>query len=400
MKMTNKYLVEAIVFLSYVLFAMAWVGGTASMGQIMSAMEVNSMADASLLSGAVTIAKIVGTFIAAWLALKLGIKKAFFASCFLVAVGVFTPLAQSYDVLLLSRFFMGLGGALMIVYFNPIVMAFFDKEQRSTINGLNAVAFNVGTAIILWSMTDINQVTGGWQSSLIVFSVLSMVLALAWLLVNYKEAPTSSPTTNEQVFEQGYSYRDGLKDRFNWAYAFCYSGLLAFYICLFTFYPEAGISASKWVIGFGILGTVAGMLYSAKVKQRIGVIRYSGLIQTLTIVGLSFSSSPVLQTISASVLGFFVFFPITALVTIPHEMKGMTTQKITVVFSLFWSLSYLFATAVLWLFGWFVDHWQGDYSPAFWLITIVSSSFFLGSFLLPETNPKQTTSKEAICEDV
>ncbi|MFT6668419.1 MAG: hypothetical protein ACJAUY_002696, partial [Cognaticolwellia sp.] len=29
MKITNKYLVEAIVFFSYVLFAMAWVGGTA-----------------------------------------------------------------------------------------------------------------------------------------------------------------------------------------------------------------------------------------------------------------------------------------------------------------------------------------------------------------------------------
>ena len=33
-----------------------------------------------------------------------------------------------------------------------------------------------------------------------------------------------------------YSYIDGLKDKFNWAYAFTYSGLLAFYICLFTFF--------------------------------------------------------------------------------------------------------------------------------------------------------------------
>lgn len=396
--MSNKYLVEAIVFLSYVLFAMAWVGGTASMEQIMSAMEVESMADASLLSGAVTIAKIVGTFVAAWLAIKLGVKLAFMASCLLVAVGVFTPLAASYDMLILSRFFMGLGGALMIVYFNPIVMAFFDKEQRSTINGLNAVAFNVGTAVILWSMADINALTGGWKPSLITFSVLSLLLAVVWLLVKF-EAPQTSASNDEKQPPVTYTYKDGITDRFNWTYAFCYSGLLAFYICLFTFYPQAGISASKWVIGFGIVGTLAGMVYSAKVKQRIGVIRFSGLIQTLMIIGLSFSSSELVQIVCASVLGFFVFFPITALVTIPHELKNMTPEKITVVFSLFWSLSYLFATAILWLFGYMVDVNNGDYTAAFWLIALVSTTFFIGSFGLPETNPKTTSAQEETCEE-
>ena len=64
MAIRNKYLVELIAFLSYVLFAMAWVGGTAYMDQIMAAMDVTSLASASFLSGAVTLAKIVGTFLA------------------------------------------------------------------------------------------------------------------------------------------------------------------------------------------------------------------------------------------------------------------------------------------------------------------------------------------------
>ena len=78
MKITNKYLVEVLVFLSYVLFAMAWVGGTASMRQIMQSMDIDSLASASFISGAVTFAKIVGTFGAAWLAVKFGVKMAFF----------------------------------------------------------------------------------------------------------------------------------------------------------------------------------------------------------------------------------------------------------------------------------------------------------------------------------
>ena len=387
MKITNKYLVEAIVFLSYVLFAMAWVGGTASMSQIMAAMDVDSLATASFISGAVTFAKIVGTFIAAWISVKLGIKYAFLLSCLLVSIGIFTPIAASFDVLLVSRFLMGLGGALMIVYFNPIVMKWFSPEQRPTVNGLNAVAFNVGTAIILWSMSGFNSLFGSWQNSLIAFSVASLLLTFAWLLVNWQdEAPKAQNISNEEV--ENYTYSDGIKDRFTWAYSLCYSGLLAFYICLFTFYPKAGIVASKWVIGFGIIGTIAGIIYSQKIKQRVPVIKWSGLVQAITVIGLTFSGNELVQTVSAMILGFFVFLPIVALVTIPHELPKMTPQKITVVFSLFWSISYMIATLVLWLFGYLVDMNQGDYSQAFILISIVSCSFFAGSFFLPETNPK------------
>ena len=262
-------------------------------------------------------------------------------------------------------------------------MKWFSPEERPVVNGLNAVAFNVGTAIILWSMSSINALTGSWKTSLIVFSVASAILALMWLFVDYETDPaTTSATTSETTTE--YGYVDGIKDPFNWYYAICYSGLLAFYICLFTFYPQAGIVASKWVIGMGIVGTIAGMIYSKKYPNRIPVIRWSGLIQTLSIIGLSFSTDPLIQTASAIILGFFVFFPVTALVTIPHELPGMNTDKITVVFSLFWSISYLIATVVLWIFGYMVDVAGGDYTQAFILITAISSTFFLGSFLLPE----------------
>jgi len=385
MKISNKYLVEAIVFLSYVLFAMAWVGGAASMDQIMQSMNLDSLADASFISGAVTLAKIAGTFAAAWLTVKFGIKFAFFLSCILIFIGVLTPYSPNYEILLVSRFLMGLGGAFMIVYFNPIVMQWFSPEERPTINGLNAVAFNVGTAIVLWFMADINALTGGWKASLTVFSVASLVLAILWLMVEKIET-TNNTSDDGSASVEKYSYIQGLKDKFNWAYAFTYSGLLAFYICLFTFYPKAGISQSKWVIGFGIIGTIAGIIYSKKFPKRVPVIRWSGLMMVITIAGLSFLQSPLLQTLCALVLGFFIFFPITALVTIPHEIKNMTPTRITVVFSLFYSISYLFATIVLWLFGKLVDINNGDFTVAFILITLVSCTFFIGSFFLPETH--------------
>ena len=399
-KINNKYLVAALVFISYTLFAMAWVGGTASMNQIMAAMHIDSLASASFISGAVTIAKIVGTFIAAWLALKLGVKKAFFVSGILISIGILTPYAPNYELLLVSRFLMGLGGAFMIVYFNPIVMAWFEPHERPTINGINAVAFNVGTGIILWQMANFNSLTGSWQNTLVIFSLASLGLSVAWLLTKDIEEK-SADNASEKAVTETYSYLDGLKDKFNWVYALSYSGILAFYICLFTFYPKAGISQSALVIGSGIVGTLAGIVYSKHFTQRVPVIRWSGLIIVLTVFGLSFSSSPLLQTICAMVLGFFIFFPITALVTIPHELPNMTGQRITVVFSLFYSISYLVATAVLWIFGKLVDMNGGDYNAAFMLITVLSSTFFIGSFFLPETAKQAnilSNKKDSSCE--
>ena len=402
-EINNKHLVAVLVFVSYTLFAMAWVGGTASMSQIMLEMKVDSLASASFISGAVTLAKIVGTFMAAGLALKLGVKKAFFVAGILISIGLLTPLAPNYELLLLSRFLMGLGGAFMIVYFNPIVMAWFAPEERPTINGINAVAFNVGTGIVLWQMANLNSLTGSWQKTLIIFSLASLALSFVWLLVRNRHNDSHSSALQGGQPQQHYSYADGLKDKFNWVYALTYSGILAFYICLFTFYPKAGISQSALVIASGIIGTLAGIFYSKKFSARIPVIRWSGLIITMTVLGLSFGQSDLIQTLCAMALGFFIFFPVTALVTIPHELPKMTGQKVTVVFSLFYSISYLVATVVLWSFGKLVDASQGDFSSAFVLITVVSSTFFIGSFFLPETSTqtnvnKNKNEKESSCE--
>lgn len=392
MKITNKYLVETIVFFSYVLFAMAWVGGTASMQSIMLSLDVHSLASASFISGAVTLAKIVGTFIAAWIAIKLGIKYAFFVSSLLITIGILTPYAPNYELLLLSRFLMGLGGAFMVVYFNPIVLQFFKAEERSTINGINAVAFNIGTAIILWQMESINQLTGSWQNSLTLFSVLSLAVALLWLWVKF-EQPSRS-TKNQNELPENYTYSQGLKDRFNWIYGLAYSGILAFYICLFTFYPKAGIVQSKWVIGFGIVGTIFGIIYSKKVPLRLPVIRWSGFVVIISTAVFSFSDLYWLQTFAAMVLGFFIFLPVTALVSIPHELPKMTSTRITIVFSMFYSISYLISTIILWIFGRLVDINQGDFTGSFILITVLSSTLFIGSYFLPETGNKNKTQQE------
>ena len=143
------------------------------------------------------------------------------------------------------------------------------------------------------------------------------------------------------------------------------------------------------MIGFGIVGTIAGMLYSRKNPLRLPIIRWRGLIIVITVLGLSFSTQPWLQVLCAIVLGFFIFFPVTALVSIPHELPKMTSPRITIVFSMFYSISYIISTLILWIFGSLVDINQGDFTWSFILITALSSTLFIGSYFLPESGQQK-----------
>ncbi len=399
MLIRNKYIIEAIALLSYILFAMAWLGGTANMAEIMEAMQVTSLAAGSMLSGAMTTAKIIGAFIAAGVALKFGIKAAFFASAAMVGLGIVTPYSPNYEILLISRFIMGLGGALMVVYFNPIVLKFFEPKERPTVNGINAVSFNIGATIALWFMADLNTLLGGWQNTLVAFGIISLALGVAWLLVDYSEEPeakSKANTTETSEVTQDYGYKAGLSDSFNWRYALTYAGILAFYLSLLTFSTSAGIEATKYVMGSGILGSLAGMACCQYFPKRLPLLRWPGLCITVAAVGLLFSDSSTVQTISGVAIGFFMFMAVPALVTIPHELPKMTGQRVTVIFSMFWSVSYLFSTIVLWVFGQLVDMNDGDFHSAFILVTVLSSSFFIGSFFLGEAAPSTEAEDDSL----
>jgi len=377
----KRYTLEFILFTSYMLFAMSWVGATIFMPEIMHATGMNTLTQASTLSTSLTIAKIFGTAIAAWSINKFGIRSAFSIASLLICFSLVTPYTGSYWLLLASRFLMGLGGALTVVYFNPIIYQYFPVNERPIMNGLNAIAFNVGTAIIMFGIKPLTTFSGGWQNTLIYISAGSIIMLLLWLVTGKTDLTNNiiSSSQNEK-----YRFIDGLKDKFNWLFAFTYAGLLSFYIVLFTFYPKAGISQVKQVILFGIIGAIAGMIYSHKYRSRLFIMRISGLIQLISAFGLSFLNNPTLSTVFAISLGFFMFLPIPALLTYAQERPSMNAQKIAVTFSIFWSVSYLIATIVPTLFAYIVDHQQGNFQLAFIFICLIESTFLIGSILLKE----------------
>ncbi|WP_235860803.1 hypothetical protein [Peptoniphilus porci] len=99
------------------------------------------------------------------------------------------------------------------------------------------------------------------------------------------------------------------------------------------------------------------------------------------------TSYPTLAIVAAISIGIFMFLPMTSLVTIPQELHGMTPARLTVVMGFFWALSYIIETIVFYLFGVSFDK-TGSYEFSINCAVLLSLTFVIGGFLLPETGKK------------
>lgn len=104
---------------------------------------------------------------------------------------------------------------------------------------------------------------------------------------------------------------------------------------------------------------------------------------TLFGVLMFYTSSGMLSMIAAFAIGMFMFLPITSLMTIPQELPNMTPAKLTTIMGLFWALSYVIESVAYYLIGVVID--KSGYSAVLTIALVMSATFFLGSFLLPET---------------
>ncbi|TVX92734.1 MFS transporter [Paenibacillus agilis] len=398
-KSIRAYLIEMIMFLTYALFAVSWVAGSTLTPQIMESFDIKTFANASLINNAITVAKIVGNLMAAWVLIKLKPKKAIALGSILISLSALGAFATSYWIFVLTRFIMGIGGALFIVYFGPIVFNYFTAKQRPMINGVNSVAYNVGSLIAMLVVTPVILALDSWQNTILVFAGTSFLLFIAWLIVGEDFELHQNKLQAADVGGQRYTFKEGLKDKFNYIYPFTYSGCLLLYLVILTIFPlsqtnsiDAKTLTAVMAIA-GCVGTVFGIMAVKKFALRLPVIRWSGLAMTISALFMVTTSSPIFSLIAAFLLGFFTFLPMTTLVTIPQELPGMTPSKVTIIMGFFWSFAYIIETILYYLVGITID--MGGFQSGIYLAIGFSLTFFIGSFLLPETGKRRTVAEAA-----
>lgn len=379
-------IIEFVMFFTYAFFAVNWIAGSTLTTQIMEHFNLKTFASATFISNAITLAKIIGNFMAAGILNKLYPKKAIGLGSGLIVLGsVIAIFAPQYWMFILGRFVMGFGGALYVVYFSPVVIHFFEPQKRPAVNALNGVAYNFGGVIAMIIVIPVIAWLNTWQYSMAFFAVISAVLFVLWPIVG-QDFELTKKTGN---VEEKYTIAQALKDKNNWFLPFSYAGLLTFYLVILNIFPISGTTVissktlSTLVAVGGIVGSLLAIALGKVYSKRLPVIRFSGLAMTLLGVLMFQTNSGALATISAFMIGVLMFLPISSLMMIPQELPGMTPAKLTTIMGLFWALSYIIETAAYFVIGFIIDY--SGYEMGLNLALIMSITMFIGSFLLPET---------------
>lgn len=391
---SRAHIIELIMFFSYAFFAVNWIAGTTLTPQIMEHFGLTSFSSATFISNAITVAKIIGNLMAATILVKLYPKKAISLASFLIVggslLGVFAP---SYAIFILARFIMGFGGALFVVYFGPIVLNYYPPHHRAIVNGLNSSAYNVGSILAMVIVAPVITWLVSWQKTMLFFSLCSGILLVLWVIFG-EDFEVNKPVASASTDQKEYTLSQALKEKFNYALPFTYAGLLTLYLVILTIFPISDGAAinpkilSATVAIAGIVGSVVGIIQTKRLTKRLPIIRWSGLLMTLSGLTMVLTHSTTIALVAAAALGFFMFVPMTALVTIPQELPNMTPSRLTLIMGIFWSFSYIFETFFYYIIGVVID--ASGFKAGLLLAVGLSLTFFIGSFLLPETGKKQS----------
>ncbi|MCD4786144.1 MAG: MFS transporter [Candidatus Eremiobacteraeota bacterium] len=391
-----RFVIEVILFLTYVVFGMTFAAAGSFLKDIMKELSL-TLSQASFLNTSVTFAKVFGPTLAAFIAAKLGLKKAFLLASTLICLGIFAPLAPDYPMLLLARFGMGIGGALVIVYFTPITMQWFSKEERIFVNGINFVSISVGMMLGFF-ITDplINALGGSWKKALIIYSSISIFLAIMWLIFGKEKDGKNIPAQKTGNPSCISGYIDALKDKNTWKITFAYAGTLCHYMTFITYFPtfyknSPFFATDSWVLKApaivmlsGIPAVLTGIMLLKMFKLRIPIIRLAGCILVPAAMGMFLFKGEASILICAVLTGFGMFLWRSPFFTIPQELPGATPEKAGYMMSIFWAVSYTAATIAVWSVGRLTEI-TGTFIPGFILVSILAGSLLVGSFIIPET---------------
>ncbi|UII57608.1 MFS transporter [Cytobacillus spongiae] len=392
------FLMIAVLWFAYVTFAMNWVAGSSLTPQITNTFfggPVDPLIS-QVVNYSITTARVFANILAAVLLMRLGPKKAASLAIGFLMMALVAIYLPNYWGYTLARMVMGLGGSMVIVYMNPVVGRYITNSQlKLRITALNTVSYNVGAFIVSLLFTFFAaQLTQDWKLTMTIFAGITLIIFIAWLFMA-ENFDTQSTSTGEVV---DYGYKDAIRDSFVWKYGLAFSGFLTLYILslvslkpVFEQYTElSGSLINLLVSGAGILGTLAGVKIGAKGTPRKKILLFTGVVM-IGSFGLTIALGNILPIASyffAFVSGFAMFIQYPIFMNLPHEMKGMSPHKLTIIFGLFWAIAY--ATQTIITIAWSAILGSAGYVPSMIFFLAASSLYLVFTAILPETKPKQS----------
>lgn len=406
MDLVNKrkgYFMLAVLWLAYVTFAMNWVAGSSLAPQITNTYFGGSVDPilSELVNYSITTARVFANILAAVILMHLGAKRAVTVGMGLLLMGLVAIWMPNYWAYTVARMFMAVGGSMLIVYMNPVVSKYIkDSNEKLRINAANTVSYNVGAFIVsvLFTLFAKNLVAD-WRITLTCFASLTLIFFVAWVW-KAEDFSTEDDNTNGE----SYSYADALKDGFLWRYGIAFASFLTLYVLslvsfktVFDEYTLLNGSVTNLLIaGFAIAGTFAGIFFGNKGLPRKPLLFTSGVIMVLafTITLFFANTSPIVSYIFVAISGFFMYVQYPIFLNLPHELKGMTPQRLAIMFGLFWAIAYAGQTIANIIWSLILGH--VGYVPSLVFFIAVSCIYIILIPTFPETMETKSEKAEKV----
>ncbi len=348
-----------------------------------------SHTSAGLLVGVVTLIQAVFGVPAGILAGRVGIKRTYACSWFLMAAGVLMLLSPGFVGLVALRLLFGLGMAVIFPATGPLVMQWFPPRERSVVTSLNVVALSVGMVVSVSTAAPLAEAVG-WESVLAVYGGVALAGGVAWVLFGRAEAGAPSPAPVLRWRE----IRSVLRNRFvlllGAGDASCFSQYVALAAWLPTFYhatrdmslTEAGFITS--LLPFtGIFAVLLGGFLPLKIGPRKLFLIVPGVLAALGGLGSFLVDVPAVTYVAVIVLGLGSWMYVPSLLTLPTEFPGMTPERVAIVWG--WITTVAGAgTFVSPLAVGVLKDGTGSYLPGFLLFAVVAWFLVLAGFMMPD----------------
>lgn len=396
------YFMMAVLWLAYVTFAMNWVAGSSLTPQITDTFFGGPVDPiiSQLVNYSITTARVFANILAAIVLMKLGPRKAAGTAIGLLMMGLVAIYLPNYWAYTIARMVMAVGGSMVIVYMNPIVAHYVKNSKiKLRINAANTVAYNAGAFIVAVLFTVLaKQMVANWRLTLTFFASLTILFFIGWL---WKAETFETKETGGKA--EKYGYKEALKDGFLWRYGLAFASFLTLYVlslvsfkAIFDQYTLLNGSVTNLLIsGFGILGTFAGIRIGNKGVPRKPTLLFSGIVMVGTFaLAIVFANKiPLLSYTLISISGFAMYIQYPIFLNLPHELKGMTPQRLTIMFGLFWAIAYAGQTIATIIWSFILG--ASGYTPAMIFFIAVSSLYIFFVATFPETRPQEAVIRKA-----
>ncbi|MBF0714221.1 MFS transporter [Gemella sp. GH3] len=415
-----------LLLFAYVVFATNWVAGSNLSKQIthyyFNGKEVSPIIS-EVVNYTITIARIISNLLAAYILIKLNPRKAVIFALICLSFSFVAIFSPNYWLYTFARMIMAFGGSMIIVFINTFVAKFVSKDKRIITSALTTAAYNFGAAlvaILFYIFKD--MFISNWRYTMIGFSIFSIVLLVTWTIIAedfkptvtwktpnyfvqklYLESLENSSTTKSN---KSYTYKDAFKDKFIYFFALGFGGFLFLYVMPLVSLPNKVAQAVggnfkpefmilSVTLG-GIIGTIVSMFFSKlRFRRKPFLIAHGILMISSMFIGLQVVYyNPNLAYSLFAISGFFMYSQYPVYLNYPYELPEVSSQKLTIMFGVFWAFGYAIYT--IFNFLWSIILQNYGYNTSIMFYILASCSYVIFIFTFPETMKKINKKKSEV----